>query len=92
MWFSTVATSFQLPIHMSAEHAGSNPKVCVIRLSRMEHPPAGVGSTRIGEATLVYTPGRNLLLVSDNSSALLRAVQSLSSRDTFPRGALPSGR
>jgi hypothetical protein len=84
MWFSTVATSFQLPIRMSAGRERSSPSVCVIRLSTIERPPSGVHTLRIGAATLASASGADLLLVSDNPSELRRAVQSLSSREAFP--------
>jgi hypothetical protein len=84
IWLSAVATSFQMPIHVSAARAESDPRICVIRLSEVEHPPPGARFTRIGDATLALTPGHNLLIVGQSSRALVLAVQRISSPETFP--------
>lgn len=84
MWFSTVATSFQLPIRISAGHEPASARICVIRLSTTEFPPPGARTERVGDATLASGDGADLLLFSSNATGLRRAVQTLSSREDFP--------
>jgi hypothetical protein len=90
MPISRVASSFQLPFHISAAHGQAvGSAACVIRLSTIEHPPEGTheGRTeRVGDALLVYTRGgrTELWVTGETVGSLARAVQTLATRDGFP--------
>ncbi|HTB16204.1 MAG TPA: hypothetical protein VK752_31770 [Bryobacteraceae bacterium] len=90
MPISRVASSFQLPFHISAAHGQAvGSAACVIRLSTREHPPLGAheGRTeRVGDALLVYTGGgrTELWVTGETVGSLARAVQTLATRDGFP--------
>jgi hypothetical protein len=90
MPISRVASSFQLPFHISAAHGKTvGSSACVIRLSTREHPPPGTPegrSERVGDALLFYIPGSrsDLWVTGETVGSLARAVQTLATREGFP--------